>query len=260
MTIPRPAARRHAGALAATVIVALAVAGCVPGSATAEGRDIGALYVGANLVAAAVGLFVAGLITWSILRYRRRRDDADLPAQHRGHLGLELVWTGIPVLIVIGLFAATVVVLARVESTEARPGASIEVTGFRWGWTFAYPDEGVTVTGIGVPGPEVVVPAGEPVRLTLRSADVVHSLYVPEFLFKRDVNPGHVNTIQFTVEEPGAYGGLCAEFCGIYHSQMPFVLRAVTRAEYDAWLAEQRAAGGSPSPVPSQPLAPEPSP
>jgi cytochrome c oxidase subunit 2 len=253
-------ARRRVVTLAAAAFLATLVAGCVPGSATAEGRDIGALYLGANLVAAAVGLFVAGLITWSILRYRRRAGDDTLPPQHRGHLGLELVWTGIPVLIVIGLFAATVVVLARVESTDAEPGASIEVTAFRWGWTFAYPAEDVTISGIGVPGPEVVVPAGEPVRLTLQSADVVHSLYVPEFLFKRDVNPGHVNTFQFTVEEPGSYGGLCAEFCGIYHSQMPFVLRAVPRAEYDAWLAEQRAAGGSPSPVPSEPLPAEPSP
>jgi cytochrome c oxidase subunit 2 len=85
--------------------------------------------------------------------------------------------------------------------------------------------------------------------MTLYSNDVIHSLAIPQFLFKRDVNPGWVNTIQFTVETAGDYGGKCAEFCGIYHSAMPFTLRAVEQAEYDAWLAEQRAAPTQASPV-----------
>lgn len=226
------------------------VAGCVPAAATAEGRDIGALYVATNVVAAVVGLFVAALITIAIVRNRRRRGDEELPTQTRGHLGLELLWTGIPALVVAGLFAATVAVLVRVDSTDATPGTNIEVTAFRWGWTFAYPDEGVSVSGFGVPGPEVVVPVDEPIEMTLRSADVIHSLAIPQFLFKRDVNPGHVNTFQFTVEEAGTYGGQCAEFCGIYHSQMPFVLRAVDRPAFDAWVAQRLAADGE-SPLPT---------
>jgi cytochrome c oxidase subunit 2 len=224
------------------------VGGCIPEPASAEGRDIAGLYALFNGLAIAIGLFVAGLISWSVLRYRRRRGDDTLPKQTRGHLGLELAWTGIPALIVVGLFVATVLVLTRVDSTEATPGTELEVTAFRWGWTFAYTDEDVSVSGLGVPGPVVVVPVGEPIRLTMRSADVIHSLAIPQFLFKRDVNPGFVNVFQFTVEKPGDYGGMCTEFCGIYHSQMPFTLRAVSRSEYEAWLAEQPA---SPSLPPS---------
>jgi len=233
---------QRAGRVMAAGAIGLLAAGCLPNGATAEGRDIGTLYLGVNIVAAGVGVFVAVLITFSVLRFRRRADGDGLPAQTRGNLGLEIVWTVIPTVIVAGLFVATVAVLTRVDSTEGTPGAELDVTAFRWGWTFEYPGEDVAVSGIGVPGPVVVVPVDEPVRMTLRSSDVIHSLMIPQFLFKRDVNPGHVNVIQFTVEEPGDYGGQCAEFCGIYHSQMPFTLRAVDRAEFDAWLAEQRAA------------------
>ena len=233
---------RQRTAVATTAFALLAI-GCVPAAATAEGREIGTLYAAVNVVAAAVGIFVAALVTMSIVRFRRRGADERLPEQTRGHTGLELLWTAIPALIVAGLFAATVVVLGRVESTEATPTTRLEVTAFRWGWTFDYPDEDVTVSGIGEPGPVVVVPVGEPIRMTLQSSDVIHSLAIPQFLFKRDVNPGHVNTFQFTVEAPGDYGGQCAEFCGIYHSQMPFTLRALDRAGYEAWLDAQRTAG-----------------
>jgi cytochrome c oxidase subunit 2 len=182
----------------------------------------------------------------SIIRFRHRPGDVRIPTQTRGHLGLELLWTAIPAVIVLGLFAGTVAVLLRVESMEEEPGVEILVTGFRWGWTFEYPEDGVSVSGIGIPGPEMVVPVDEPIRVTLQSADVQHAFAVPEFLFKRDVYPGHINVIQFTVETPGSYGGQCAEFCGLYHSRMPFVLTAVSRDEFDAWVADRLAAGEAP--------------
>ena len=233
-------------ALLAMAAVALAAGGCIPATPTAEGRDIAGLFALFNGLAAVIGLFVASLITISIIRYRRRRGDESIPTQTRGHLGLELLWTGVPALIVAGLFVATFIVLTRVESTEATPGTELEVTAFRWGWTFQYQEADVTVSGLGIPGPVVVLPVDEPIQLTMQSADVIHSLAVPQFLFKRDVNPGFVNRFQFTIEEPGDYGGQCAEFCGIYHSQMPFTIRAVPRAEYEAWLASQPAAPSLP--------------
>jgi cytochrome c oxidase subunit 2 len=232
--------------------LALVAGGCIPDTPTAEGREIAGLFALFNGLAAIIGLFVAALITISIVRYRRRRGDESMPKQTRGHLGLELLWTGIPALIVAGLFVATFIVLTRVESTEATPGTELEVTAFRWGWTFSYEEADVSVSGIGIPGPVVVLPVDEPIRLTMQSTDVIHSLAIPQFLFKRDVNPGFVNQFQFTIEEPGDYDGRCAEFCGIYHSQMPFTIRAVTRPEYEAWLAEQ-------PPNPSLPPSLEPS-
>ena len=233
--------------VAAWCAVAFLVVGCVPDAATTEGREIQQLYIAVHILAVLVGLFVAALITISIVRDRRRRGDASLPEQHRGSLALEVTWTAIPVGIVAVLFAATLVVLSSVDSISATPGVRMDVTAFRWGWTFEYADEDVAVTGLGGPGedgPTVVVPVGEPILMTVRSNDVIHSLAIPQFLFKRDVNPGWVNTFEFTVERPGDYGGQCAEFCGIYHSVMPFTLRAVEAGEYQTWLEAQRA--GSP--------------
>ena len=241
MTFAPPSWRRVAAAGA----VALAVAGCVPEAATAEGREIQQLYIAVHILAALVGAFVAALITISIVRFRRRRDDDSLPEQRRGNVGLEIAWTAIPAGIVAILFAATLIVLTSVDSTSATPAVRMDVTAFRWGWTFEYAEEDVAITGLGGPGedgPTIVVPVGEPIQMTVRSNDVIHSLAIPQFLFKRDVNPGWVNTFEFTVERPGDYGGQCAEFCGIYHSVMPFTLRAVESGEYRTWLDQQRAA------------------
>jgi len=240
---------RRASWLAAAVAI---VAGCVPQAATVEGREIQQLYTAVTILALLVGVFVAALITISVVRYRRRGGVDTLPDQYRGNTRLEIVWTAIPAGIVAVLFAATLVVLSHVDSMSASPGVRMDVTAFRWGWTFDYTDEDVSVTGLGgpgEPGPTIVVPIDEPIQMTLYSNDVIHSLAIPQFLFKRDVNPGWINTIQFTVEQAGDYGGQCAEFCGIYHSAMPFTLRAVEQAEYDAWLADQRAAPSQASPV-----------
>jgi cytochrome c oxidase subunit II len=229
-------------ALRATLpLVGLVATGCLPAAASAEGRNVAALYTGFVAIALVVGAIVFGGTTWSVLRYRRRRGEpaGTLPPQTRGSVRLESIWTAIPIITVLGLFGATLVVLNRMEATSDRPGAVIRVEGFRWGWTFRYPDAGVTVSGIGSPGPEVVVPVGEPIRLTVTAADVVHSFYVPQFLFKRDAVPGRESTFEFTVENAGAYRGQCAEFCGIYHSRMPFTVRAVSRTDYDAWLTSQ---------------------
>jgi cytochrome c oxidase subunit 2 len=230
--------------------MALVAAGCLPAAASAEGRDVAALYTGFVAIAAVVAIIVFGGTTWSVLRYRRRRDDpaGKLPPQVHGSLRLETIWTAIPIITVLGLFGATLLVLNRVQATSARPAAVIRVEGFRWGWSFRYPDLGISVSGIGTPGPEIVVPVGEPVRMTVTSADVVHSFYVPQFLFKRDAVPGRETSFDFTVDDPGTYRGQCAEFCGIYHSRMPFSVRAVSPADYEAWVAGQPKSSPAPSP------------
>jgi cytochrome c oxidase subunit 2 len=236
------------------VLPAVMVAGCLPASATAEGRDVATLYGSFMALAAVVALVVIVPTTIAILRFRRRAGDDTLPTQTRGHLGLELFWTGLPALAVLGLFAGTFVVLTRVEATDAPRTTEIEVTAYRWGWSFVYPAEGIAVDGFGEPGPEVAVPVDEPITIRMTSADVIHSFFVPEFLFKRDANPGRQTEFQFTVEEPGAYRGQCAEFCGIYHARMPFSVLVMPRAEFETWLATTRGAGAGASPVPSPSL------
>jgi cytochrome c oxidase subunit II len=236
------------------LLAAFLVAGCLTEPVTTEGHDVRRLYGLFMAIAVVVAVLVVGLITWSILRYRGREGDDTLPVQTRGSIRLEILWTVLPAVTIGILFVFTVLTLVQVESTEAEPGAEIEVTAFRWGWTFTYPAEDVVVSGIGAPGPEVVVPVGEPVRFVLTAADVIHAFSVPEFFIKRDANPGRVNVIQLTVEEPGTYRGQCAEFCGLYHSRMPFAVIAVERPEYEAWLNERRGTVESPPP-PGSPLA-----
>jgi cytochrome c oxidase subunit II len=226
---------------AAVAILSMAAVACLPAPATTEARDVASLYTIFLAVAAVVATIVIGLASWAIFRYRSRGQE-DLPVQTHGNTRLEILWTVVPAVTIAALFGFTLVTLARVDKfdpVEPQRGAEIEVTAFRWGWTFTYPAEGVTVSGVQEPGPEVVVPVGEPITVRLNSVDVVHAFYVPRFLFKRDVVPGRENVFQFTVEEAGSYGGQCAEFCGLYHARMPFTVTAVSRADYEAWLAAQ---------------------
>ena len=245
MTASPPPGPRLSRAIAA-LVVAPFVAGCLPAAATVEGREIGNLYGVFIVIAAGVFILVYALATFAIIRYRPLRRGTDEPRQIEGNDVIEGIWTAIPLLIVGGLFVGTLAVLSRTEARAAAPAAEIHVRGFRWGWAFSYPNEGVEVSGLGIPGPEVVVPIDQPIRFVITSDDVVHSFFVPQFLFKRDVIPGRQNVFDITVDEAGTYHGQCAEFCGVGHSAMPFTVRAVSPDEYAAWLASERAAGASP--------------
>ena len=225
------------------VSLALASAGCLPQASTAQARSVAGLYNVFLAASAVIAAIVWGLLTWSILRYRRRRATSDLPPQTHGHVVPEVVWTLLPSLLVLGLFVLTMVSLGQVEARAPRAAARVEVEAFRWGWRFSYPDEGVTVAGLTGGSPEAVLPVGQPVHVALRAADVEHAFYVPEFLFKRDAIPGRTSEFDLTIEQPGVYGGQCAEFCGTYHARMPFTIRAVSADAYRAWLDARRGGG-----------------
>lgn len=262
------------------LLATLAVAGCnqqatgedlrvdffPPAAGSQEARAINSLYPIVFAIAIAVFLLVEGLIIFSVIRYRRRNDD--LPPQIHGSNRLELLWTAIPTIIVIGLFVMTYVTLETVEarppeaSQGAPPGTApsvvIDVTGFQWQWTVSYPDDNpgpdVSFTGAGTKGPEVVIPVNELVRFRLHSNDVIHSFYVPHFLYKKDVVAGRVNTFDVVMTQPATYTGQCAEFCGLSHAQMFFTVRGVPRSEYDQWLsAETAKAAATPPPPPPAP-------
>ncbi|HEY6057368.1 MAG TPA: cytochrome c oxidase subunit II [Candidatus Limnocylindrales bacterium] len=236
-------------AMARTVPVAvfvglagLAAGGCMPEAATEQGRRIGDLYrvfLGAGIV---VALLVWGLATFAVLRYRRRGQDDELPRQVSGSLRLEAIWTGIPLVTVVALFGLTLLTLNAVNARSPDPGVDLRVTAFRWGWQAEYPGRAVTLTGLPDRPLEIVVPVGQAIHVTLASADVIHAFFVPRFLFKRDAIPGREASFDLRVEQPGSYPGTCAEFCGVYHDRMPFSVRAVGAAEFDAWLADRAAA------------------
>jgi len=191
-----------------------------------------------------VFLVVAGLLVWSMLRYRRRGDE--LPPQIHGNNKLELTWTLIPLLLVIVLFVVTIQGQNKALQRSTRPALEVDVLAFQWSWRFAYEGQGVEV--VGSPGnvPELVVPVGQPVRIRLRSADVVHSFYVPRTLFKRQAIPGRTTEFDLTFEKVGTYQGHCVQFCGLAHDDMLFRVRVVSPGEFQSWLA-QASRSGSPS-------------
>lgn len=226
-------------------VAAVGVAGCLPAAVTEQGRAVNDLWNIFLVPAVAVAAIVWGLTTLAIVRFRRRSSTPpDLPPQVAGNRRLEIVWTVVPVTIVAVLFVLTLGAVARINA-PSDGGIDVAVSAFRWQWQFDYPDEGVRVVGLPDVPAEMVVPVGEPVHVTLRSPDVIHSFYVPAFLFKRDAVPGRPNQFVFTVEQVGAYGGQCAEFCGIYHDRMKLTVRAVSRSDYEAWLAERRVGPGT---------------
>lgn len=232
---------RRARGLAA-VMAALLLAGCAPSGATVEGAGIKQLYDIFLIVGAVIFLIVAGLIAWSIVRYRAPRD-AELPVQTAANIPLELLWWALPTILVIVLFFLTAGVLNRVDA-RAPAGESlvVRVTGFQWQWRFEYEEAGVEIIGTPDETPVVVLPVDRTITFLLDSPDVAHSFYVPTFLFKRDVIPGIENRVDLTIQEPGTYRGQCAEFCGLLHDQMVFSIRGVTGDEFDAWLANQEPA------------------
>ena len=220
----------------------LLVTGCAPVSVTSEGR---ATYDAYNvfLVAAAVVFGVVAVwLLWSIVRYRRKDDQ--LPTQTHGNARLELLWTVLPLALVIFLFVVTMRAQSTVLHDPPSP-VTIDVTAFQWSWQFDY--EGTDTSVIGGTGdvPEMVVPVGVPIHIKLRSADVVHSFYIPRALFKRQAIPGTTNQFDMNFQRVGIYHGQCAQFCGVAHTDMLFRVRVVSQNEFQRFLTGNR--GGAPT-------------
>jgi cytochrome c oxidase subunit II len=222
---------------------------------TDAGKATSDLYDLTFAIAAIVFVLVEGLLIYITLRFRRRPSDTDLPKQVHGSNPLEILWTVVPAITVTLLFTAALITLNNEAeaSSSTTPTLVVDVHGFQWQWTFDYEAQGLSFTGTGSTGPVMVLPVNESIRIRLHSADtdVIHSFYVPQFLYKKDVVPGRVNEFDVVVREPGTYPGQCAEFCGLGHADMKFSVQAVTRADFDAWVAEQQQARPSQGPAPS---------
>jgi cytochrome c oxidase subunit II len=216
-----------------------------PNGITDEAFAMRDLWIWSVIAALAIGIGVWALILWSVVRHRKRSDE--LPKQTAYNLPLEIVYTIIPFLIIAGLFFFTVVTQNKVMDRSENPDTTIAVNAFKWNWQFVYPEttgpdgEPVNTVGTSEEIPILVVPTDETVRFEVASADVIHSFWVPEFLFKLDVIPGNENdrdnVFEVTVREEGAFVGRCAELCGTYHAYMNFEVRAVTPDDYDDYLA-----------------------
>jgi len=204
-----------------------------PAGATVQGKSIANLYHLMFYIAIGVGGLVYVLIAWCVIRYRRKSEE--LPPQTRYHLPLEVTYTVIPILIVLGIFAATYHTELPIDRVSADPAVTIDVTAFQWQWRFSYPQYGIQVVGTPQRFPTMVVPVGQTVQINLRAQDVIHAFFVPDFLFKRDAIPGKLNRFDFEVDQAGTYYGECAEFCGLDHADMVFYVKAVSPAQFRAW-------------------------
>jgi cytochrome c oxidase subunit 2 len=252
------AIRALAGRLAAAVTLAAAGAalgGCsgstprfgMPNPATRAEHSTLHLWQGVFIAAGVIGVLVWGLIFWSIIRYRKKAGDEDLPKQFRYNIPLEITYTIIPVVIVAVIFFFVVRAENRVDATVKDPPVTLKVEGFQWGWRFTYlsgPDGspiGPPIVGDQINNPTLTLPVGQTVQLQLFADDVIHSFFVPDFLFKRDLIPRVNNTVDFYIQRPGHFQGHCAEFCGEYHALMGFTINAVSLPEFRTFMAGQSA-------------------
>ena len=234
-----------------------------PTGVTKQAEKMRVLWTWSSVTALLVGILVWGLIFWACGRYYRRKGTADLPKQTKYNLPLEWAYTITPFLIIAGLFYYTVVTENYVDKRTKNPDVTVTVDAFKWNWQFEYdqnhgtatnypgvtPAQALSTVGSSSEIPILVLPRGETVRFVEHSEDVIHSFWVPEFLFKRDVLPfgtdstSRDNQFEITATSNGHFVGRCAELCGTYHSQMNFEVRVVDPNKFAQYLDALAAIG-----------------
>ena len=217
----------------------------------------------------AVSVFVLILLIWVMVRYNRRANPT--PSRTTHNTLIEIVWTVVPVAILVVIAIPSFKLLYANERIPADIELTIKAIGKQWYWTYEYPDNGnftfdanmLTDEAAAVAGQPrllavdnfVVVPEDTKVRVIVTADAVIHSWTVPAFGVKIDAVPGRLNELWFKVDEPGIYYGQCSELCGARHAFMPIGVKVVTKAEYAAWVAQQQAQAGIPAEAPARTAA-----
>lgn len=261
-------------ALPVGVASAVILAGCTPtelngylpgfvedGTPTTNHTEmVSGLWVNSWLVLLAVGVITWGLMLWAMIAYRRRKGQTGLPVQLRYNMPIEIFYTVVPLILVVGFFAFTARDQAILETQTDDPDVSIVAIGKQWAWDFQYNgededgDDAVWTMGIQAQTngagdvdeaqlPTLVLPVDKTVKIKLESRDVIHSFWIIDFLYKKDMYIGKDNYWSFTPTREGTYAGKCAELCGEYHSMMLFNVEVVSEAEYEDYLDTLRDKG-----------------
>jgi cytochrome c oxidase subunit 2 len=271
-----PSKRRLRWALAPVGIAAAVVlAGCtqtelhgfLPGFEDADAAPatnhtdmVAGLWVNSWIVLLTVGVITWGLMGWAAIAYRRRKGQVGLPVQLRYNMPIEIFYTIVPFILVVGFFAFTARDQAILETQTEDPDVSIVAIGKQWAWDFQYngddEDGSDAVWSMGVQAepapngdvdqdalPTLYLPVDKTVKIELQSRDVIHSFWVIDFLYKKDMYPGRDNYWSFTPTREGTFAGKCAELCGEYHSAMLFNVKVVSEGEYEDYLESLRADG-----------------
>jgi cytochrome c oxidase subunit II len=224
-----------------------------------------------------ITLFVLGLLLWVIVRYRAKANPNPSKTSH--NTLIEIIWTGVPALILIAIAFPSLSLLAAQYKPAKADAVVIKVNGYQWNWGYEYPDHGVSeyiskmldapaAKAAGEPfqlavDNRMVVPVGQQVKLIITGKDVIHSFAVPALWTKMDAVPGRANETTFTVTKPGVYYGQCSELCGIDHGFMPIAVEALPPEKFAAWV---RFKGGkmpgdaTPAAAPAAPVAAAPVP
>lgn len=208
-----------------------------------------------------ISIFVLALMLYVMIRYRRSANPTPSKTSHNTFI--EVVWTVVPVLILLAIAVPSIGLLADQYKPAPKDALTVKVTGYQWYWGYEYPDNGVAeyvsnmlprekaeANGepyLLAPDNRLVLPAGRPVKLIITAADVIHSFAVPSLWVKMDAVPGRLNEKSFTIEKPGVYYGQCSELCGARHAFMPIAIEALPPAQFDQWLLSQ---GGTVKPQP----------
>ncbi len=231
--------------------------------------------------------FVLALLLYVIVRFNKRANP--VPSKTAHNTLLEVVWTGVPILILVAIAVPSVGLLRAQFKPAPKDALTIKAVGNQWYWTYEYPDNGkievisnmLKEPGETQPGekprtdadgPEhlavdnrMVVPVDEDIRLQTTGADVIHAFAVPSLWFKLDAVPGRLNEKVLRVEKPGVYFGQCSELCGVKHGYMPIVVEALPRDKFNAWVIAQGgtidgapAAAPAPAPTTAAPAAAKP--
>ncbi|MEW4448406.1 cytochrome c oxidase subunit II [Qipengyuania sp. JC766] len=211
------------------------------------------LHIGLVWVMAIISAFVLALLVWVVVRYNRRSNK--VPSKTTHNTMIEVIWTIVPVLILVGIAIPSISLLARQYETPPEDAITIKAIGYQWYWGYEYPDNGGfeiisnmldedEARARGFPAQlevdnRMVVPAGVPLRIQTTAADVIHSFAVPSLWFKQDAIPGRLNEKLLFIKEPGIYYGQCSELCGARHAYMPIAVEAVPLEQWQAWVLAQ---------------------
>lgn len=198
--------------------------------------DIQTLFVWTVILAAIVGVIVEGLLLFAVLRFRRKPGQTvGPPVGRHGSTRLEITWTLLPVLVLVGIGIPTVSTIFTTAAAAPRDSVQVDVIAHQWWWEFRYPQYHIVTAN------ELHLPVGRTATFSLTSSDVIHSFWIPGLDGKRDILPNHVNNIWFTPNTTGVFPGQCAEFCGPAHAFMYMNTFVQPAADFDAWVRDQQA-------------------
>jgi cytochrome c oxidase subunit 2 len=227
-------------------------------SVTPIGRELYSLHMLVFWICVVIGVVVFAAMAWSIIHHRKSK--GAVAANFHESTTVEIVWTIVPLLILIGIAIPATGTLLDLEDAKTDAEITVQVTGIQWKWKYTYVDDDVSfISSLAQSSRDVikdptgnenyllevdeplVLPVNKKIRFLFHADDVIHAWWVPELAVKQDAIPGFINDSWALIEEPGTYRGQCAELCGKDHGFMPIVVEAVSEADYLAWLDSKKA-------------------